>query len=45
MGYVALPKSAQDTGKDTKGGFTKEGIDPDKIELKVYQPDNKGRDL
>jgi hypothetical protein len=45
MGYIALPKSAQDTGKDTQGGFMKEGIDPDKIELKVYQPENKGRDL
>jgi hypothetical protein len=44
MGYIALPKSGQDTGVD-KEGIMKEGIDPDKIELKVYQPDNKGRDL
>lgn len=39
MGYIALPKSAQDVG----GG--KEGIDPNKIQLQVYQPENKGRDL
>jgi hypothetical protein len=43
MGYVALPKSSQDIG--VEGGISKEGIDPDKIELKVYQPDGKGRDL
>lgn len=43
MGYVSLPKSAQDTG--FKDGIAQEGIDPDKIELKVYQPEGKGRDL
>ena len=44
MGYIALPKSAQDTGVG-EDGVMKEGIDSDKIELKVYQPENKGRDL
>lgn len=44
IGYVAMPKSAQDVGEG-KDGVMKEGIDPDKIELKVIQPENKGRDL
>jgi hypothetical protein len=45
IGYVAMPKSGQDVGVDEKTGVMKEGIDPDKIELKVIQPENKGRDL
>ncbi|CAG8838296.1 20247_t:CDS:2 [Gigaspora margarita] len=42
MGYIALPKSSQDTGIG-KDGVMKEGIDPDKIQLQVFQPENKGQ--
>ena len=40
MGYIAMPRSAK---PDAKAG--KAGIDPNSINLQVYQPDNKGRDL
>ena len=40
MGYIALPKSAKPDGKQ---GLT--GIDPNSIQLQVYQPENKGRNL
>lgn len=35
-----MPRSAR---PDAKAG--KAGIDPNSVELKVYQPENKGRDL
>jgi hypothetical protein len=40
MGYIALPKSAKPNAKEGKTG-----IDPNNVQLQVYQPENKGRDL
>jgi hypothetical protein len=40
MGYIAMPKSAKPNAKEGKAG-----IDPNNIQLQVYQPENKGRDL
>ncbi|KLL04931.1 MAG: hypothetical protein MRERV_9c069 [Mycoplasmataceae bacterium RV_VA103A] len=40
MGYIAMPRSAKPNAKEGKAG-----IDPNNIQLQVYQPENKGRDL
>ena len=40
MGYIAMPKSSKPDAKAGRGG-----IDPNNIQLQVFQPENKGRDL
>jgi hypothetical protein len=40
MGYISLPRSAKPDAKEGKSG-----IDPNQVNLQVFQPDNKGRDL